>query len=114
MPDSSKSETIRFLYTFEFPDGTEKEFEVLLNAKTLELVTKKDLPKPAWTKLKYKQCEYCPLGDEHEYCPVAVNFSALGESFKNSVSPESADVRGQTRERVLQTATAVPKRPRSV
>src|SRR3989442_274168 len=85
MPDSSNNETIRFLYTFEFPDSTEKEFEVELNAKTLELATKKDLPKPAWTKLKYKQCEQCPLGDEHEYCPVAVNLSALVESFKDSV-----------------------------
>jgi hypothetical protein len=109
MPDSSKTETIRFLYTFEFPDGTEKEFEVLLNAKTLELVTKKDLHKPAWTKLKYKQCEDCPLGDEHEYCPVAVNFSALVESFKDSVSHESTNVRVQTSERIYEKATTLQK-----
>ncbi len=109
MPDSSKTETIRFLYTFEFPDGTEKEFEVLLNAKTLELVTKKDLPKPLWTKLKYKQCEDCPLGDEHEYCPVAVNFSALVESFKDSVSHESTNVRVQTSERIYEKATTLQK-----
>jgi uncharacterized protein DUF6901 len=109
MLDSSKTETIRFLYTFEFPDGTEKEFEVLLNAKTLELVTKKDLPKPAWTKLKYKQCEDCPLGDEHEYCPVAVNFSALVESFKDSVSHESTNVRVQTSERIYEKATTLQK-----
>jgi hypothetical protein len=109
MPDSSKTETIRFLYTFEFPDGTEKEFEVLLNAKTLELVTKKDRPKPAWTKLKYKQCEYCPLGDEHEYCPVAVNFSALVESFKDSVSHESTNVRVQTNERIYEKTTTLQK-----
>ena len=109
MPDSRKSETIRFLYTFEFPDGTKKEFEVLLNAKTLELVTKKDLPKPAWTKLKYKQCEHCPLGDEHEYCPVAVNFSALVESFKDSVSYESTNVRVQTNERIYEKTTTLQK-----
>jgi len=109
MPDSGNSETIRFLYTFEFPDGTEKEFEVLLNAKTLELVTKKDLPKPAWTKLKYKQCEQCPLGDEHEYCPVAVNLSALVESFKDSVSFESTNVRVQTNERIYEKKTSLQK-----
>ncbi|HZC67722.1 MAG TPA: hypothetical protein VE201_03800 [Nitrospirales bacterium] len=109
MPDSGKSEIIRFLYTFKFPDGAEKKFEVLLNAKTLELITKKDLPKPAWTKLKYKQCEHCPLGDEHEYCPVAVNLSALVESFKDSVSYENTDVRVQTNERIYEKKTSLQK-----
>jgi hypothetical protein len=109
MPDSSKPETLRFLYTFEFPNSTEKEFEVQLNSKTLELVTKKDLPKPAWTKLKYKQCEQCPLGDEHEYCPVAVNLAALVESFKDSVSFESTNVRVQTNERIFEKTTTLQK-----
>jgi len=109
MSDSSKSETLRFLYTFEFPDNTEKKFEVLLSAKTLELVTKNDLPKPAWTKLKYQQCEHCPLGDEHEYCPVAVNLSALVESFKDSVSYESTNVRVQTNERIYEKKTTLQK-----
>jgi uncharacterized protein DUF6901 len=109
MPDSSNNETIRFHYTFEFPDSTEKEFEVQLNAKTLELVTKKDPPKPAWTKLKYQQCEHCPLGDEHEYCPVAVNLSALVESFKDSVSYENTKVRVQTNERIYEKATTLQK-----
>jgi len=109
MSDSSKSETLRFLYTFEFPDNTEKTFEVLLSAKTLELVTKNDLPKPAWTKLKYQQCEHCPLGDEHEYCPVAVNLSALVESFKDSVSYENTNVRVQTNERIYEKATTLQK-----
>ena len=109
MSDSSKSETLRFLYTFEFPDNTEKTFEVLLSAKTLELVTKNDLPKPAWTKLKYQQCEHCPLGDEHEYCPVAVNLSALVESFKDSVSYESTNVRVQTNERIYEKKTTLQK-----
>src|SRR6266705_4594109 len=109
MPDSKKSKTLRFLYTFQFPDNTEKQFEIRLNAKTLELVNKKDLPKPAWTKLKYKQCEHCPLGDEHEYCPVAVNLSALVESFKDSVSFESTKVRVQTNERIYEKATTLQK-----
>ncbi len=109
MPDSKKSETLRFLYTFQFPDNTEKQFEIRLNAKTLELVNKKDLPKPAWTKLKYKQCEHCPLGDEHEYCPVAVNLSALVESFKDSISYESTNVRVQTNERIFEKMTTVQK-----
>src|SRR5207245_3952053 len=106
---SRKKLTIRLLSTCKFPDSTEKEFKVQLNAKTLELVTKKDPPKPAWTKLKYKQCEQCPLGDEHEYCPVAVNLSALVESFKDSVSYENTNVRVQTNERIYEKATTLQK-----
>src|SRR5207244_13288995 len=107
MPDSKKSETLRFLYTFQFPDNTERQFEIRLNAKTLELVNKKDLPKPAWTKRKYKQCEHCPLGDEHEYCPVAVNLSALVESLRDSTSYDRTIVPVHTNQRSREKMTTV-------
>ncbi len=54
MPDSRKPETLRFLYTFQFPDNTEKQFEIRLNAKTLELVNKKDLPKPSTSIARWR------------------------------------------------------------
>ena len=109
MPDRKPSDTIRFLYTFKFPDGMVKQFEVLLNASTLELVTPKDLPKPAWTKLKYKQCEECPLGDEVEYCPVAVNLANLVQTFKDSQSYENTGVQVQTPERTYEKQTTLQK-----
>jgi len=102
-------ETIRFLYKFQFPDGTDKDFEVCLNAETLELVTKKDAPKPAWTKLKYFQCENCPLADDVEYCPVAVNLATLVESFKDSSSFEITSVRVQTAERTYEKQVPLQK-----
>ena len=77
MPDSSPEDAVGFSYTFRFPDGPERQFEVRLNADTLELLSPPDAPKPAWTKLKFFQCENCPLGDDVAYCPVAVNLAGL-------------------------------------
>ncbi len=109
MPDKKPSGTICFLYTFTFLDGMVKQFEVLLDASTLELVTPKDLPKPSWTKLKYNQCEQCPLGDDVEYCPVAVNLANLVETFKESQSYENATVQVQTSERTYEKQTTLQK-----
>src|SRR6266581_710853 len=102
-------ETMRFLYEFTFPDGTVKEFEVCLDAETLELVAKKDTPKPAWTKLKYFQCDNCPLPDEVEYCPVAVNLATLVETFKDSISFENTTVTVHSAERTYGKDTTLQK-----
>jgi len=109
MPDKKPSGAIRFLYTFKFPDGLIKQFEVLLNTETLGLVTKKDLPKPAWTKLKYNQCEHCPLGDDADHCPVAVNLAHLVETFKDSQSYEDTVVQVETPERTYAKQTSLQK-----
>jgi hypothetical protein len=103
------AEPIRFAYTFQFPNGTEQQFEVLLNPDTLELLSPTDAPKPAWTKLKYHQCKNCPLGDDVEYCPVAVNLSSLVERFKDSVSFENTTVKVRTAERTYEKDTALQK-----
>ena len=109
MPDPAPAETIRYLYHFTFPNGMEKEFEVRLNAQTLELIAKKDAPKPAWTKLKYFQCSNCPLGDDVEYCPVAVNLATLVDTFKDSISFEIASVRVQAAERTYEKEAPLQK-----
>jgi hypothetical protein len=100
---------ICYRYTFQFATGEEKNFEVLLNSSTLELVANKDSPKPHWTKLKYHQCANCPLGDEIEHCPVAVNLSHLVETFKDSISFESTSVLVQTPQRNYQKQTTLQK-----
>ena len=102
-------EPIRFAYTFQFPNGEEQRFDVLLDADTLGLLAPTDAPKPEWTRLHYHQCENCPLGDEVEYCPVAVNLASLVERFKDAVSFESTTVRVQTAERTYEKDTALQK-----
>src|SRR2546428_10963893 len=96
MPDNQPKPPIRYLYKFRFANGTEKDFEVLLDAQTLELVSQHRTPNPAWTKLDYFQCENCPLGKEVEYCPVAVNPSPPVGSVKDAVSADTNKVSGQT------------------
>lgn len=109
MPDPGPADTIRFSYTFQHPDGTERAFDVHLDADTLALVPAKGAPKPAWTRLKYFQCANCPLGDDIEHCPVAVSLSALVETFKDAVSFEQTTVRVHTKERVYEKETPLQK-----
>ncbi len=86
MTGENHDTTLLYRYTFQFEDETVKQFETRLDARTLELLPQRELPKPEWTKLKYCQCENCPLGDKVEYCPVAVNLSELVETFKDFTS----------------------------
>jgi hypothetical protein len=109
MPDPDPADTIRFSYTFRLPDGTERDFDVHLDADTLALVPAKGVPKPAWTKLKYFQCANCPLGDDIEDCPVAVSLSALVETFKDAISFENTTVRVKTEERAYEKETTLQK-----
>lgn len=109
MPDPRPADTIRFSYTFRLPDGTEKGFDVRLDADTLALVPAKGVSKPAWTKLKYFQCANCPLGDDVEDCPVAVSLSALVETFKDAISFEHTTVRVETEERAYEKDTTLQK-----
>lgn len=105
----SEKKKIRFLYRFQFENGAEKSFDVVLNGESLELVRDEPKTKPDWAKLKFSQCENCPLSDDVEYCPVAVNLAGLVESFSDSVSYEAATVTVETRERTYLKKTTLQK-----
>ena len=107
MAESPQAHTLHFLYVFQFPDKTEKRFEVGLNAATLELVPGESTPRPDWTKLAYHQCEQCPLADTVTHCPVAVNLSSLVENFKDSLSFESTTVTVQAQQRTYAKQTTL-------
>jgi hypothetical protein len=107
MPNQKPGKTFHYRYKFRFPNGLEKNFEVVLRADTLELVTNKDLPKPEWTQLKYHQCANCPLGDDVTHCPVAVNLSSLVETFKDAVSFQDIHVRVVTERRDFEAKTTL-------
>ena len=100
---------IRYLYRFQFENGTEKSFAVVLEEDTLELVREEPTVKPEWAKLKYSQCENCPLSDDVEYCPVALSLAGLVESFSDSVSYEAAVVTVETKERTYVKKTTLQK-----
>lgn len=109
MSGNQQGNALRYVYKFKFEDGVEKNFEIRLNADTLELLPQKDLPKPDWTKLKYFQCTNCPLGDDVAYCPVAVNLSNLVETFKDSISHKSTSVNVKSPERTYEKETTLQK-----
>jgi hypothetical protein len=109
MSDAPSKNLIRFEYKFEFEHGPTTNFDVVLNAATLEIINTEDFPKPEWTKLKYSQCENCPLSSGVEYCPIAVNLAKIVETFRNDVSFETTVVTVKTPERTFVKKTTLQK-----
>jgi hypothetical protein len=107
MPDTDTNNTLRFRYKFQLENGEEKLFDVLLKADTLEVMKSPIQIIPEWTKLKYHQCENCPLADDIEYCPVAVNIAHLIEGFKFSTSYEKTWVVVEAPERTYAQETSI-------
>jgi hypothetical protein len=105
--DEHSTDAIRIVYRFQADDGTEKEFETILDGKNLRIRNALPPKMPGWTKLSFNQCENCPLGAEVERCPVAANLSTLIESFKFTTSYESTFVVVETPERQYAKQTTV-------
>jgi hypothetical protein len=109
MDEQTKRKSTQFTYKFKFGSGTEKVFDIELQSETLELNQKPLEPKPEWTRLKFHQCENCPLGDEVEYCPVAVNLASVVETFQTFASFEPVNVVVETKERTYSKDTTLQK-----
>ncbi len=107
--DKKSPDTLVFQYKFEFDRGHETNFEIRLDARSLEVVGDKSGTPPPWTKLKFHQCENCPLPESVEYCPVAVNLARIVEAFRDSVSYESTIVTVKTKERTYVKKTSLQK-----
>ncbi len=109
MTSDQKKGELRFQYKFEFDTGAAIDFDVVLDARSLELLGSDSSAKPYWTKLNFNQCENCPLSREEEYCPVAVNLSKIVETFGNYVSFETTVITVKTPERTYIKKTTLQK-----
>ena len=109
MPTTTAQKQLRYLYKFQFDDGTQKKFELVLDEASLELIREDPDPKPEWTKLNYSQCENCPLPATEEYCPVAVSLAGLVETFHDAASYEAAMVTVETSQRTYFKKTTLQK-----
>jgi hypothetical protein len=109
MTDKDPKGIIRYTYKFSFDDGAEKQFEIALDGETLDLLETNDQPKPEWTRLKFSQCENCPLPESVEYCPIAVNLSKLVDAFEAHASYEAAVVTVETAQRTYLKKTTLQK-----
>jgi len=96
-----------FHYIFKFHDGTSKSFRVSLDPRTLNCIGPGPEVFPEWARLKYNQCPNCPLGGEHEFCPVAVNIATLVSAFSDHSSYENAFVLVMTNQRDISKNTTV-------
>jgi hypothetical protein len=107
MTEFNSPSVLRFQYKFQFQDKTEKQFDVLLDAQTLQVQQPPLAKNPEWTKLKYHQCENCPLNDSVEFCPVAVSIAHLVNEFKFSTSFDRTWVVVESPERTYAQDTSV-------
>jgi len=87
------SEEITYIYQFNFEDGSQKDFKVVIDANTLLIKRDNNLLLPEWTKLKNFRCPHCPLdGEKTVHCPVAVNLVAVIEEFYGCASYDMVDI----------------------
>jgi len=102
------ADPIRVEYAYRFANGTEKNFDLRLDAQTLGLMLEKHADPPAWALLRHKQCENCPLDvQKHRHCPVALNFAVIAETFKDMLSHEKVGVTVTTAERTFAKDTTI-------
>lgn len=113
-PKSSPEETpkeISYKYRFRFKNGLEKQFDILLDRKTLDVIPREGAGKyPDWVKLRNFRCSICSLdAGKHEFCPIAVNLIEIIDFFREYFSYERVDVSVKTFEREYSCSTSVQK-----
>lgn len=101
--------TIQYVYHFRYNDGREKKFTVELDEQTLAVIRPDQPELPEWTRLKFSQCENCPLSDAVSHCPVAVNLARVVDAFRDDVSYETSDITVVTPQRTYVKNTTLQK-----
>lgn len=106
----AENKIITYHYKFILANGVQREFEVKLDNKTLNLIPCERKSYPQWTKLKYFKCPNCSLDEkQHKFCPIAINLVGLIDFFKNSISYEEADVIVESQGRKYMKHTTLQK-----
>ncbi len=102
------ADPIRIDYAYRFSSGATKNFNLLLDGETLGLMLEKRSDPPDWAGLTHKQCENCPLdAKQHPFCPIAINFAEIAETFKDMLSHEKVGVTVTTNERTFSKDTTI-------
>lgn len=101
--------SIQYVYHFRYNDGREKKFTVELDEQTLAVIRPDQPELPEWTRLKFSQCENCPLSDTISHCPVAVNLARVVDAFRDDVSYETSDITVETPQRTYVKNTTLQK-----
>lgn len=94
-PDATMpaAETINFDYTFFFKDGRRAQFQIQLEAQTLQYIRSTNHESNDWARLDNQKCSNCPLlSAEHTYCPIALNLLDILPTFVNTYSFEQVQM----------------------
>jgi len=100
-------DNLNFKYSFKLEDGSEENFDYIVNAETLRLVIDIPLPPPSWIDLEYHQCPNCPLDRKTDpYCPLAINIAPAVERFSGVLSYENVHVKAIENNRTTSQETS--------
>ncbi|MBN2407863.1 MAG: hypothetical protein JXJ19_09205 [Elusimicrobia bacterium] len=105
-----KEETIKYYYTFKFPDGKQYTFTIYLTPDRMGLIRPEGAEMPGWARLNNFKCENCTFDEaEKEYCPVALNLVDIIHAFKDVISTEVVDVIVRSPEREIYNNVPIQK-----
>jgi len=100
-------DNLNFKYSFKLEDGSEENFDFIVNAETLRLVIDIPQPPPSWIDLEYHQCPNCPLDRKTDpCCPLAVNIAPAVERFSRVLSYENVHVKAIENNRTTSQETS--------
>ena len=100
MANNNATDVIIYKYIFKFSNGTEREFNIKLDKKNLDLIIQQQKSNPQWTELNNSKCPNCSLDEtQYKFCPIAVNLVEIIDFFRSSISYEEVDVLIETEAR---------------
>lgn len=69
-------------YRFTLADGSQENFDLRIDPRTVTLILDTTDVPPAWTRLGFHQCHNCPMSEAREpFCSVAMNLVDLVDRF---------------------------------
>jgi hypothetical protein len=102
-------ETITIQYRFTLLDRSEN-FDVVLDARKIELINDSEKLYPKWVNLDFYQCPNCPddvLQTPH--CPLSANIFRIVTRFAHTMSFNEVHLEVITAERVISQVTTVQR-----
>jgi hypothetical protein len=94
--------TVKLTYRVALPDSRERVFDLHLDHDSAELKPPpEDVELPAWTELKFNQCEGCPLDPARRHCPAAAHLAGVIDGFTDLVSYDQVRVTVESEERAV-------------
>ncbi|MEJ5351549.1 MAG: hypothetical protein WHS65_08160 [Melioribacteraceae bacterium] len=107
---SDSENILKYVYTFVFNDGREKKFEILLDRKTLNIISTEKKEIVEWARRDQFKCanEFCNIMHK-DYCPIAANIDNIIKFFSDINSYETVKIYAEVDERTYYKETSVQK-----